>query len=112
MNVADLPQQTSNLGGNSERLRTDPLLEAMLCVCRHYGVSRTPLSLIDGLPYAGAVTPEVGLRALEQAGFSVRLVERDPREIFDALFPVILLRTEGRALEGFQSGNRGLPDRT
>ena len=98
MNVADLPQQSSTLGGNSESLRSDPLLEALLCVCRHYGVSRTPLSLIDGLPYMGAITPEVGLRALEQAGFAVRLVERDPREIFDALLPVILLRKEGRAL--------------
>jgi ATP-binding cassette subfamily C protein LapB len=98
MNVNDLPQQPSTLGGNAEPLRSDPLLEAILCVCRHYGVSRTPLSLIDGLPYDGALTPEVGMRALEQAGFSVRLVERDPREIFDALLPVILLRSEGRAL--------------
>ena len=63
MNVNDLPQQSSNLGGDADSLRSDPLLEAMLFVCRHYGVTRTPLSLIDGLPYDGAVTPEVGMRA-------------------------------------------------
>ena len=113
MNVNDLPQQSSNLGGDADLLRSDPLLEAMLFVCRHYGVTRTPLSLIDGLPYDGAVTPEVGMRALEQVGFSVRMVERDPREIFDALLPVILLRSKGRALvllaresTPFQSGQQ------
>ena len=98
MNANCLPPGGSTLGGSNEALREDPLLEAMLWVCRHYGVTRTPLSLIDGLPYDGALTPASALRAMEQAGFSVRLVERDPREIFDALLPVVLIRSGGRAL--------------
>jgi len=97
MNVHDLPQGANALGANADPLRNDPLLEALLYVCRHYGAPRSALSLIDGLPYDGRLTPENALRALAQNGFVARMVERSMHDLYTGLFPVVLLRHEGRA---------------
>ena len=97
MNVHDLPQGANALGANADPLRNDPLLEALLYVCRHYGAARSALSLIDGLPYDGRLTPENALRALAQNGFVARMVERSMHDLYTGLFPVVLLRHEGRA---------------
>ncbi len=80
--------------GSSE---TDPLLEALVWLCRHHGVDRSEHSLLEGLALTGPMTAEQGLAVLRQAGFSASLVKRPPGKILSLLMPVVMLLKNGDA---------------
>ncbi|WP_374258005.1 type I secretion system permease/ATPase [Aquabacterium sp.] len=75
----------------------DPLLEAVLWLCRHHGVDRSEQSLMEGQAVQGILTPDQALKVLKQAGFSATLVRRSPGKILSLLMPVIMLLKNGDA---------------
>lgn len=75
----------------------DSLTRSLQWVLHHHGVERTALSLFEGLPFEGRVTPLLALRAMREAGFSARLADRRLRTLHPALMPVVLLLDQGRA---------------
>ena len=76
---------------------TDPMLEALLWLCRHHGVDRTPASLLNGMPLNGPMTAVQAVQLMRQAGFSATLVRRPPSKILTLLMPVVLLLKNGDA---------------
>ncbi|MEY2656124.1 MAG: hypothetical protein RLZZ524_3152 [Pseudomonadota bacterium] len=84
-------------GGAAVDSSDDALLGAVLWLCRHHGVQRTPQSLLDGLGIAQTLTPPLALRVLDAAGFNASVVEREPRQILALLLPAILLLRNGDA---------------
>ncbi len=76
---------------------SDPLLEAMLWLCRHHGVERSAQSLLDGQRPEHALTGQEAVALLKRAGFSATLVKRPPGKILGLLFPVVLLLKNGDA---------------
>lgn len=81
----------------SARGQTDPLLEAVLWLCRHHGVMRSEQSLLDGQTLEEGLTADQALQVLRQAGFSATLVRRTPGKILSLLMPVVLLLRNGDA---------------
>lgn len=79
------------------RDEADPVLEAILWVCRHHGIDRSEHSLLEGAALTGPMTAEQALQALRQAGFSASLVRRPPGKILSLLMPVIMLLKNGDA---------------
>lgn len=79
-------------------LAADPLLEAMLWLCRHHGVERTVASLLDGQRPEGHLTGAQAVAAMRRAGFSATLVKRPPGKILSLLMPVVLLLRNGDAV--------------
>ena len=76
----------------------DPLLQALLSICRLLHSPHSSESLISGLPLVdGKLTPELFIRAAERAGFSSNLVKRPLKEISDLILPSVLLLKEGKA---------------
>ncbi|HMN81054.1 MAG TPA: hypothetical protein PKA20_14120, partial [Burkholderiaceae bacterium] len=51
----------------------DSLTRSLQWVLHHHGIERTALSLFEGLPFDGRVTPLLALRAMREAGFAARL---------------------------------------
>jgi ATP-binding cassette, subfamily C, bacterial LapB len=76
----------------------DSLLQTLLWVCSSYGVEKSESSFLEGLPSMGRLSVEYGIRAMQSAGFAVKLTKRDPRKLVDDLMPVVLLMRDGRAL--------------
>ncbi len=75
----------------------DSLTRSLQWVLRHYGIERTALSLYDGLPFDGWVTPLLAQRAMQAAGFQARLDERPFDELHEALLPAVLMLHDGQA---------------
>jgi len=75
----------------------DSLLQTLLWVCSWHGVSKSPASFVAGLPLSDKLTIELGMRAMESAGFSTKLVKRHPRTLPNEILPVVLLNRDGSA---------------
>lgn len=75
----------------------DSLTRSLQWVLHHHGIERTALSLFEGLPFDGRVTPTLALRAMREAGFAARLADRRLRTLHTALMPVVLLLDQDRA---------------
>jgi len=90
------PEPEGEVLAEGER-QADPLLEAVLWLCRHHGVMRSEQSLLDGKALTGALTPDQALQILRDAGFSATLVKRSPGKILSLLMPVVLLLRNGDA---------------
>ncbi len=75
----------------------DPLLQALLWVCRYYGVDRTPQSLLGSVALDGPMTAVQALTVLREAGFNAGVVARKPSKILALLMPVVLLLKNGDA---------------
>ena len=86
------------MAGEGEDLASDPLLEAVLWLCRHHGVERTAHSLLDGTRPEGAMTGIQAVDVLRRAGFSATLVRRPPGKILSLLMPVVMLLRNGDAV--------------
>ena len=84
-------------GGGVETSGSDPLLEALLWLCHHHGVDRTPVSLLNGLALEGAMTAVQAVQLLQQVGFSATLVRRPPGKILSLLMPAVMLLKNGDA---------------
>jgi ATP-binding cassette, subfamily C, bacterial LapB len=86
----------------------DALLSAVLWLCRHHGIDRTPHSLLSGLGISQLLTAPLAVRVLQEAGFNASVVEREPRQILALLLPAIVLLKNGDAcvlLERVVRGN-------
>ncbi len=87
------------LGGGEAVSGADPLLDAVVWLCRHHGVDRTEASLLDGLQVAeSGLTPPQAVMLLKRAGFSSTLVKRPPGKILSMLMPVVMLLKNGDAV--------------
>ncbi|MEX8517047.1 MAG: type I secretion system permease/ATPase [Leptothrix sp. (in: b-proteobacteria)] len=75
----------------------DPLLAAVLWLCRHHGIERSRASLLAPLGIAQRLTAPLALRVLHEAGFQATLVERAPDQILALLLPALLLLKNGEA---------------
>ena len=77
---------------------TDSLLQTLIWVCNSHGIQKSHASFLAGLPAMDSLTVEYGIRAMQSAGFSVKLVKRDPASLPTEIFPVVLLLKDGVAL--------------
>ncbi|WP_343553471.1 type I secretion system permease/ATPase [Pantoea sp.] len=87
-------QQQSELHANA-RVQTrvdDTLLQSLSWVCRHYGLGKSDDALMAGLPKGTLLTPSLALKALENAGMTGGLVERQAWELPEQVMPIILVR--------------------
>ena len=77
---------------------TDRLLQALLWVCNSHGVEKSNPSFLAGLPAMDRLSVEHGIRAMQAAGFAVKLAKRDLASLPSEMFPAILLLKDGDAL--------------
>lgn len=76
----------------------DALLECLLFMSRHYGMSNTSEALTAGLPLEnGVLTPELFPRAAHRAGFVVDYFASSFESVPVLLLPCVLLMKDGRA---------------
>lgn len=75
----------------------DPLLAAVLWLCKHHGVERTPQSLLSGFAIDQRLTPQQAVQVLHEAGFNATLIQRAPSKILSLLLPAVLLLNSGDA---------------
>lgn len=77
----------------------DSLLECLLFMSRHYGMSNTSEALTAGLPLQeGMLTPELFPRAAHRAGFVIDYFSSSLELIPVLLLPCVLLMKDGRAV--------------
>lgn len=70
----------------------DPLLLALLAICKLFHAPHSATSLTAGLPLDnGKLSPSLFVRSAERAGFSSQLVSRPLLEISNLVLPVVLL---------------------
>jgi ATP-binding cassette subfamily C protein LapB len=85
--------------GVGTALSSDPLLEAIVWLCHHYGIDRSEVSLLDGFqPSEAGITPAQAVEVLKRVGFSATLVRRPPSKILTLLMPVVMLLKNGDAV--------------
>lgn len=77
---------------------TDRLLQALLWVCNNHDVQKSHASFLAGLPAMERLSVEHGIRAMQSAGFAVKLAKRDPSALPVEILPVVLLMKDGGAL--------------
>jgi ATP-binding cassette subfamily C protein LapB len=80
----------------SEQL-ADPLMDALLWLCKHHGVERTAVSLLDGRAIDGALSPQQAVKLMDAAGFNAALIKRPPGKILSLLLPAVMLLRNGDA---------------
>ena len=76
---------------------TDSLLQTLLGVCNRYGIQKSAASFLAGLPSTERLSVEHGIRAMQAAGFAVKLAKRDPSTLPQELLPAVLLNRDGTA---------------
>lgn len=75
----------------------DPLLLALLSICKLLHTPHSAESLTAGLPLIdGKLSPKLFIRAAERAGISTRLVNRPLCEISNLVLPAILLLKDNK----------------
>jgi ATP-binding cassette subfamily C protein LapB len=77
--------------------KDDPLVQALLWLCKHHGLNTSIHALLNGQALEGALTPEQAVEALGQVGCRASLVKRPPSKILSLLMPVVLLLSNGDA---------------
>ena len=83
-----MPNQTPSSDQNSD----DPLLSALLTICKLTHSPHSPESLTAGLPLVdNKLTPALFVRAASRAGLSTGLINRPLNEISNIVLPAILL---------------------
>lgn len=76
---------------------SDPLLDAVVSLCRLHRLERSAHALLQGVALDGPLTPQQALAILRRAGFSASLVKRPPSKILGLLMPVVMLLRNGDA---------------
>lgn len=75
----------------------DPLLLALLSVCKILHIPHSAESLISGLPLVNnQLTPALFIRSAERAGLSTRLIQRPLEKISSLVLPAVLLLKNGK----------------
>jgi len=70
----------------------DPLLLALLSICKLLDAPQSRESLVSGLPLVdNKLTPTLFIRAAERAGFSAGLIRRPLKDISNLVLPAVLL---------------------
>jgi ATP-binding cassette subfamily C protein LapB len=72
----------------------DTLLMSVSWVCNYYQLGASDEALVAGIPKARFLTSSQALTALQNAGFSTGMVERELSELPELLAPLILLRSK------------------
>lgn len=72
----------------------DTLLKSIDWLCRHYHLGRSTDALVANLPKDVLLSPSLALTALERAGITPGLVERNLWELPEQVMPIILVRKE------------------
>lgn len=85
------------VGANASGGGGDPLMEALLWLCRHHGVERSQASLLNGLALNGPMNVQQAVTVMQGAGFNAAIVRRPPSKILALLMPVVLLLKNGDA---------------
>ncbi len=76
----------------------DPLLSALISLCKVMQVPKTADALVSGLPLAdNRLTPEYFPRAAERAGLSAGLIKRQLSKLSNLVLPAVLLLKENHA---------------
>ncbi|MBA0038757.1 type I secretion system permease/ATPase [Pantoea sp. BIGb0393] len=94
MDANSLTEQQSELQATA-RVQTridDTLLQSLSWVCHYYGLGKSDDALMAGLPKGTLLTPSLALKALENAGMTGGLVERQAWELPEQVMPIILIR--------------------
>jgi len=68
---------------------TDSLLQTLLWVCSRNGVQKSAASFLAGLPSTDRLSVEHGIRAMQAAGFAVKVAKRDPVSLPPELLPAV-----------------------
>ncbi|GHB25906.1 type I secretion system permease/ATPase [Salinicola rhizosphaerae] len=77
----------------------DPLLGALVFLCRHHGTPKTADVISDGLPLdEGRLTLSLVPRAASRAGLSAKLVSQRADRVADILLPCIVMLQGRRAV--------------
>ena len=76
----------------------DPLLSALMSLCKVMHVPKNADALVSGLPLVdNCLTPEYFPRAAERAGLSAGMVKRPLNKISNLVLPAVLLLKDNRA---------------
>jgi ATP-binding cassette subfamily C protein LapB len=94
---AGVPAIVQAPAAGSAEAAADPLLQAVLWLCRKHGLERSAQSLLASLSLDGLMGPTQAVRLLREAGFNAALVQRQPSRILSLLMPVVLLLKNGDA---------------
>ncbi|MEY3200914.1 MAG: transporter ATPase [Pseudomonadota bacterium] len=106
MNATDASVSADEVLGPGRVEPGDALLSSLLWVCKHHGNEKSPMAFVEGLP-AGSLDAKLAMRALNQAGFSARLIKRPVNSVFVDLLPVVLLLNDGGACVLVERGGAG-----
>lgn len=82
-------------GAPADARSDDPLLDALLWLCRHHGRERSAASLLGETGFTSPLMPTNAVRVMRDAGFQAAIVKREPHQILGLLFPVVLLLRGG-----------------
>ncbi|CAD6874731.1 type I secretion system permease/ATPase [Methylomonas fluvii] len=90
--------ESGQITGPADSTFDDPLLLALLSVCKLLHISQTATALVAGLPLVdNKLTPALFVRAAERAGLSSRLLRRPLQKISNLVLPAVLLLKDGNA---------------
>ncbi len=73
----------------------DPLLGALLWLCRHHGQERSAVSLLALTSATLPLAPPQAVHLMREAGFNAAIIKREPERILGLLFPLVLLLKTG-----------------
>jgi ATP-binding cassette subfamily C protein LapB len=83
---------------NSGPAEDDRLLQALLLVCSNHGKEKTSAAFLASCAATDRLSVEQGVRAMQAAGFAVKVAKRDPSSLPPEMLPVVLLLKDGGAL--------------
>ncbi len=84
--------------GPADSTFDDPLLLALLSVCKLLHIPQTATALVAGLPLVdNKLTPALFVRAAERAGLTSRLLRRPLEKVSNLVLPAVLLLEDGNA---------------
>lgn len=90
-----MPDSLLSLGPANPKF-DDPLLLALLSVCKILHITQTATALVAGLPLLDhKLTPDLFPRAAERAGLRASLLRRPLERISTLVLPVVLLLKDG-----------------
>ncbi|MGV7245164.1 type I secretion system permease/ATPase [Caballeronia sp. M23-90] len=72
----------------------DTLLRSLVWMAAYHGKPTSEAAMLSGLPAGRFISPKQAQLAMEQSGFSVGVIERQPHEVSPMLLPVVLFRKD------------------
>jgi len=72
----------------------DTLLKSLVWMAAYHGRPTSEASMLAGLPTGRFISPKQAQLAIEQAGFTAGIIERQPNEVSQMLLPVVLFRKD------------------